>query len=137
MITQGKSMVKNQYDLILEFAQAVVPHNWNVYWNWNAKNELKKGRHTCNIQFQAESYRNILKDDCCSLSRYVRWFDGIMFTQIYLDSDDYDIGEAILHKLGGSRGRTTLHYVKGGRFQARGCLKMQHNIRPLEYQRRL
>lgn len=99
MITQGKSMVKNQYDLILEFAQAVVPHNWNVYWNWNAKNELKKGRHICNIQFQAEYYRNILKDDCCSLSRYVRWFDGIMFTQIYLDSDDYDIGEAILHKL--------------------------------------
>lgn len=99
MISQSKSTVKNQYDLILEFAQAVVPCNWNVYWIWNTKNELMKDRHTCNIQFQAEPYRNILKDDCSGLSRYVRWSDGIMFTQIYVDSDDYDIGEAILHEL--------------------------------------
>lgn len=30
---------------------------------------------------------------------YLRWLDGIMFTQIYLDADDYDVEETILHEL--------------------------------------
>ncbi len=30
---------------------------------------------------------------------YLRWSDGIMFTQIYLDTDDSDIEETILHEL--------------------------------------
>jgi hypothetical protein len=74
MQTQTKQVVKNQYDLLLEFAQIVVPFNWNVYWGWAAKQELKKDRHTCNIQVRADRYRNILKDDCCCMAHYLRWF---------------------------------------------------------------
>jgi hypothetical protein len=99
MKTQSKSVVRNQYDLMLDFARAVAPRNWNVYWSWEAKQELKKDRHTCNIQVQADPYRNILKGDRCSMAHYLRWFDGIMLTQIYLDTDDYDIEETILHQL--------------------------------------
>jgi len=99
MQTQSKSSEKNEYDLILEFARAVVPHNWNVYWSWEAKQELKKNRHTCNIQLQASPYRDILKDDYRGMAHYLRWLDGIIFTQIYLDADDYDLEETILHEL--------------------------------------
>jgi hypothetical protein len=99
MGTLSRSVVRNQYDLTLEFARAVVPRNWNVYWSWEAKQELKKDRHTCNIQLQSDPYRDILKDDCRGVLNYLRWFDSIMFTQIYLDTDDYDMGETILHEL--------------------------------------
>ena len=98
MQAQSNSVMKNQYDLILEFTRAVVPKNWNVYWNWSWK-EDKKVRHVCNIQLQADPYRNILKDDGCSTLHYLRWFDGVTFTQIYIDTNDYDIEETILHEL--------------------------------------
>jgi hypothetical protein len=98
MKTQSESVVKNEFDLIFEFVRAVVPSNWNVYWSWAWK-EDKKVRHTCNIQVQADPYRDILKDDCRGRLHYFRWFDGVMFTQIYLDTDDYDTEETILHEL--------------------------------------
>jgi hypothetical protein len=91
--------VKNQYDLILEFVQAVVPHNWNVYWSWAAKKELKKDRHTCNIQLQTDPHGGILEGARCNTAHYLRWSDGIMATQIYVDTDDYDTGDRILHEL--------------------------------------
>jgi hypothetical protein len=93
MKTLSRSEVKNEFDLILEFARAVVPRNWNVYWNWAWK-EDSKVRHTCNIQLQADPYRDILQDDCHGVVNYLRWFDGITFTQIYIDTE-----ETILHKL--------------------------------------
>jgi len=98
MKTLSRSVVKNQYDLMLEFARAVVPRNWNVYWSWSW-NEDKKVRHTCNIQLVADSYRDILRDDSRGMVRYLRWFDGITLTQIYLDTEDYDTEETILHEL--------------------------------------
>lgn len=99
MQTQSKPVLKNEFDLILEFMRIVVPHNWNVYWSWEAKQELKKDRHTCNIQLQTAPYRDVLRDDYRGMVHYLRWLDGIMFTQIYLDADDYDLEETILHEL--------------------------------------
>jgi hypothetical protein len=98
MKTPSRAVAKNQYDLMLEFAQAVVPHNWNVYWSWAWK-EDRKVRHTCNIQLMADPYRDILRDDCRGVVNYLRWHDGITFTQIYLDTEHYDTEETILHEL--------------------------------------
>jgi hypothetical protein len=30
---------------------------------------------------------------------FLRWIDGITFTQIYIDTEDYDMEETILHEL--------------------------------------
>ncbi len=98
MQTLYKSSAKNEFDLILEFVRSVVPRNWNVYWNWSWK-DYRKDRHTCNVQLQADPFRDILQDDCRNTVHYLRWCDGTMFTQIYLDTDDYDIEETILHEL--------------------------------------
>lgn len=98
MQTLSKSSTKSEFDLILDFVRAVVPRNWNVYWSWSWKDN-KKDPHTCNIQFQADPYRDILQDDSRTMVHYLRWSDGIMFTQIYLDTDDSDIEETILHEL--------------------------------------
>ena len=98
MKTRSKLVVRNEYDLILEFTRAVVPRNWNVYWNWSWK-EDSKARHTCNIQLRADPYHDILKDDCRGVVNYLRWIDGITFTQIYIDTEDYDTEEMILHEL--------------------------------------
>lgn len=99
MKMQNEFVAKNEYDLILGFVGAVVPANWNAYWSWEASHAMKKDRHTCNIQLQADSYRDILRDDCHGMLHYLRWFDGVMFTQVYLDTDDYDMEEMILHEL--------------------------------------
>ena len=126
MKTLSSSVVRNDTDLILEFTRVVVPRNWNVYWNWSWK-EDKKVRHTCNIQLQADPYRDILKDDCRGVVNYLRWIDGITFTQIYIDTEDYDTEETILHELSHVAEQRYI-MLKGGRIQARGRFNMRHNI---------
>jgi hypothetical protein len=120
MQTQSKLEVKNEFDLILEFVRAVVPNNWNVYWSWEAKQRLKKDRHTCNIQLQVDPHRDILKDACCGMVHYLRWSDGIMFTQIYLDTDDYDTEQRLLHELAHVAEQNYI-MVKEGAFRHEGA----------------
>lgn len=99
METRTNSVVKNEYDQILEFARAVVPHNWNVYWSWSWK-EAKKIRHTCNIQLHDDPFRDILEDGHLAMVHNMRWSDGIMFSDIYLDTYRfYSMEETILHEL--------------------------------------
>jgi len=99
MQTHRNAVVKNEYDLILEFARAVVPSNWNIYWNWSKK-EMKKGRHTCNIQLRADPNHNDLEDDHLAMVHNLSWLDGVMFTEIYLDTYRfYAMEETILHEL--------------------------------------
>ena len=119
MKTRSKLVVRNEYDLILEFTRAVVPRNWNVYWNWSWK-EDSKARHTCNIQLRADPYHDILKDDCRGVVNYLRWIDGITFTQIYIDTEDYDTEEMILHELAHVAEQRYIMLKEGG-FGRRGA----------------
>lgn len=99
MQAQSRSVVKNEYDLILEFTRAVVPSNWNVYWKWSKK-ELKKNRCTCNIQLRADLNQNDLEENHLAMVHNLRWLDGVMFTEIYLDTYRfYAMEETILHEL--------------------------------------
>lgn len=99
MQTRSKSAVKNEYDQILEFARAVVPNNWNVYWSWSWK-EQKRIRHTCNIQLHDDPYCDILEDGHLAMVHNIRWFDGVMFADIYLDTYRfYTMEETVLHEL--------------------------------------
>jgi hypothetical protein len=96
--TRRRSVRKNEFDAILEFAQDVVPRNWNIYWSWTAE-RLKRDRHTCNIELKADPYHDDMKDDCVGMLHDLRWFKGFVFTEIYLDTDHYDMEETILHEL--------------------------------------
>jgi|GEM_PF-1435428 len=99
MQTQGASVVKNEYDQILDFARALVPKNWNIYWSWTWK-EQKKVRHTCNIQLHDDPYCDILEDGHLAMVHNIRWTDGVMFADIYLDTYRfYAMEETILHEL--------------------------------------
>lgn len=120
MQTQSTSIVKNQYDLILEFARTVVPLNWNVYWSWAAKSYLRNDRHVCNVQLRPDPFRDILKDDLFATSHYLRWCDGVMFTQVYVDTDDYDLEEAILHELAHVAEQRCIMLKEGG-FRRKGA----------------
>jgi len=99
MQTRGVSVVKNEYDQILDFARAVVPKNWNIYWSWSWK-EQQRIRHTCNIQLHDDPYCDILEDGHRAVVHTIRWIDGVMFADIYLDTYRfYAMEETVLHEL--------------------------------------
>lgn len=100
MKARQKAVPKNKYNLILDFTQAVVPRNWNVYWSWTAEHESKRDTHTCNIQLKADPDHIFMKDDSLGIINELHWTDGCMFTKISLDTDSYyDLKEVILHEL--------------------------------------
>lgn len=99
MKTRNAPVVKNEYDQILEFARAVVPKNWNIYWSWSWK-EQKKVRHACNIKLHDDPYCDILENGNLAMVHNMRWIDGVMFADIYLDTFRfYAMEETILHEL--------------------------------------
>jgi len=99
MKTRSTPVVKNEYDQILQFARDVVPKNWNIYWSWSRK-EQKKVRHTCNIKLHDDPYCDILEDGHLAMVHNMRWIDGVMFADIYLDTFRfYTMEETILHEL--------------------------------------